>query len=162
MDIEAHEEAFLRSMEFKDWIVANKVALVIELHKAEFWDLLWKDVPTTRLSENLVLIQPAGAVPAPAQFKCSKPQNPSDHRPAAQPATPADGSKTFTCKLCGSTRIVTLPAECHLGRARYWRCDVKPVVVCFMISTSPTFASIRRLTMLTMFPLALSESLSPW
>lgn len=69
MDIEAHEEAFLRSMDFKQWIVANKVALVIELHKAEFWDLLWKDVPMTRLSENLVLVQPEGAGPIPPQFK---------------------------------------------------------------------------------------------
>lgn len=63
MDIEAHEEAFLRSMEFKNWIVTNKVALVVELHKKEFWDLLWTDVPNTRLSENLVLIRPPGAQP---------------------------------------------------------------------------------------------------
>lgn len=69
MDIETHEEAFLRSIEFKDWIVANNVALVVEIHKKEFWDLLWSDVPNTRLSENLVLIQPVGAQPALFQAK---------------------------------------------------------------------------------------------
>jgi FkbM family methyltransferase len=58
MDIEGHEEAFLRSKEFKQWLVQNKVALVLELHKAEFQDLLWKDVKTTELMPGRVLVQP--------------------------------------------------------------------------------------------------------
>jgi FkbM family methyltransferase len=58
MDIEAHEEAFLRSKEFKDWVLTNKIKMVMELHKPEFWDLVWKDVKTTKLHPMVVLIEP--------------------------------------------------------------------------------------------------------
>ena len=58
MDIEANEEAFLRSKEFKDWVFANKIRIVMELHKLEFWDLVWKNAKTTNLHPMVVLIEP--------------------------------------------------------------------------------------------------------
>jgi hypothetical protein len=61
MDIEGHEEVFLKSAEFKDWLLRNKVALVMEIHRPEFWDLIWKDIPNVRLSRHVVWIQPPGS-----------------------------------------------------------------------------------------------------
>ena len=58
MDIEGHEEAFLRSAEFKKWLIDNNVAWVLELHKEAYRDLLWKDRPMVQLSQNLVFFPP--------------------------------------------------------------------------------------------------------
>jgi hypothetical protein len=59
MDIEGHEEVFLRSAAFKEWLVRNQVNLVVELHRPEFWDLVWKELPSRHLQDNRVLIGPA-------------------------------------------------------------------------------------------------------
>lgn len=40
MDIEGHEEGFLTSPAFAQWLQANQIALVIELHKPSFHQLL--------------------------------------------------------------------------------------------------------------------------
>jgi FkbM family methyltransferase len=58
MDIEGHEEKFLRSEEFKQWIIRNRITLIMELHQKEFWNLLWPDVKQVRLSQNVVLLNP--------------------------------------------------------------------------------------------------------
>ncbi|MBX7156821.1 MAG: FkbM family methyltransferase [Verrucomicrobiae bacterium] len=54
MDIEGFEEHFLKSSEFKKWIIDHKIIFILELHKKEFWDLLWKDVPMIQLSSHVV------------------------------------------------------------------------------------------------------------
>jgi FkbM family methyltransferase len=62
MDIEGHEDSFLRSEEFKQWVIKNKISVVMELHRKEYFDLLWKDVDYIRIHDQLVVIQPpAGA-----------------------------------------------------------------------------------------------------
>jgi len=59
MDIEGHEEVFLKSAAFKEWVIKNRIAIVMELHSPQMWELLWKDVKHTQLSPNIVFIQPA-------------------------------------------------------------------------------------------------------
>jgi FkbM family methyltransferase len=59
MDIEGHEEVFLRSAEFKQWMIENNVAWVLEVHRKEYWDLLWKDVKYVRLHPHVVYFPPA-------------------------------------------------------------------------------------------------------
>jgi FkbM family methyltransferase len=58
MDIEGHEEKFLRSDEFKQWIIRNKISIIMELHSDAFWNLLWPDVKQVKISEGHVLINP--------------------------------------------------------------------------------------------------------
>ena len=60
MDIEGYEEVFLRSKEFKRWLLDNKIGWIVEVHKPEYWDLLWKDVKMTRLSVGVVFFEPDG------------------------------------------------------------------------------------------------------
>ncbi|MCE9613632.1 MAG: FkbM family methyltransferase [Lentisphaerae bacterium] len=61
MDIEGHEEAFLKSSEFKTWLVSNQIALVVELHRPEFWNLIWSDMNVTKLHPQIALVQPGMA-----------------------------------------------------------------------------------------------------
>jgi FkbM family methyltransferase len=56
MDIEGHEENFLRSDEFKQWIIRNKIAIFMELHSDDFWQLLWPEVRQVKLKEKIVLL----------------------------------------------------------------------------------------------------------
>lgn len=56
MDIEGHEEAFLRDQDFKKWILDRHVIWLLEIHKPEFRSLLWTDVPMQIVDEAHVLI----------------------------------------------------------------------------------------------------------
>ncbi len=58
MDIEGHEEQFLKSAEFKQWIIGNKITLIMELHDDRFWQMLWPEVKQTKLSQNMVVLNP--------------------------------------------------------------------------------------------------------
>ena len=58
MDIEGHEEVFLRSKEFKQWLVDNGISLFLEIHKEAFREMLWKDMDCSWISQNMAFIQP--------------------------------------------------------------------------------------------------------
>lgn len=58
LDIEYAEVEFLQSAEFKEWIKVNKIPILIELHEAGYWDLVWPDVPSIRFTDCHVLFNP--------------------------------------------------------------------------------------------------------
>jgi FkbM family methyltransferase len=58
MDVEHHETAFLKSVEFHDWIKVKRITLIVELHEPRYWDLVWPDVPHMRFDDWHVLFNP--------------------------------------------------------------------------------------------------------
>lgn len=58
MDIEGAELDFFRSQPFKEWVVNNQVKLLVEVHSAEIWDAVWKDVPSEKLDDRHILVIP--------------------------------------------------------------------------------------------------------
>jgi len=52
MDIEGAEMDFIKSDEFKEWIVKGRVPWVVESHSPEFEKLLWKDCKFLRFDSN--------------------------------------------------------------------------------------------------------------
>jgi FkbM family methyltransferase len=56
MDIEGGEEAFLDSADFRKWLLSNRIAWVVELHRPEFVKKLWRDVPVRMLDAGHCLI----------------------------------------------------------------------------------------------------------
>jgi len=64
MDIEGGENEFIESEEFKQWILQNNIAWVVELHSRDFKTKLWKDcrfvqVDSGHFALNLARIAPA-------------------------------------------------------------------------------------------------------
>ena len=49
MDIEGGEVEFMRSAEFKKWILDNQIPWVLEFHSPDFKELIWKDCNFTLL-----------------------------------------------------------------------------------------------------------------
>jgi FkbM family methyltransferase len=58
LDIEGAEIDFLKSVEFKNWIQAHRIPLLIEVHEKHFWNLIWPDVPNLRFDEAHVFFNP--------------------------------------------------------------------------------------------------------
>lgn len=56
MDIEGHEEVFLKSEAFKNWILTNKIKWVLEIHDPRFKELFWKGVPAEEVEPGQFLI----------------------------------------------------------------------------------------------------------
>ena len=54
MDIEGAELEFFRSAEFKEWIQFNRIALLVEIHSAEIWEAVWKEMPHEIVDERHV------------------------------------------------------------------------------------------------------------
>jgi FkbM family methyltransferase len=52
MDIEGGEKEFIQSLEFKRWILENRIPWVVESHSPEFESLLWSDCAFVRLDDN--------------------------------------------------------------------------------------------------------------
>lgn len=52
MDIEGAEMDFIRSTEFKDWVVRNRIPWIVESHSPEFERVLWKDCAFVRYDGN--------------------------------------------------------------------------------------------------------------
>ena len=60
IDIEGAEEEFLHSREFADWVKSRGISVLMELHKKEFWAMLWPDIPHVVFDEGHVLVNPTG------------------------------------------------------------------------------------------------------
>jgi FkbM family methyltransferase len=59
MDIEGHEIEFLKCPAFKQWIVKNKICIIMEVHGKDLLKYLWPDVKTTPITDRLhFLIDP--------------------------------------------------------------------------------------------------------
>lgn len=52
MDIEGGELDFIKSLEFKQWILSNRIPWVVEFHSPKFKELLWQDCNFTLLDES--------------------------------------------------------------------------------------------------------------
>jgi FkbM family methyltransferase len=60
MDIEGYEEVFLKSPEFHAWLLANRIAWIVELHRQDFWKLLPGALQQVKLDVGHVLLIPPG------------------------------------------------------------------------------------------------------
>ena len=58
VDIEHHEVALLKSVEFKNWIKTNNIALLVELHSPDYMDLVWDEVEHCMFDDGHVLFNP--------------------------------------------------------------------------------------------------------
>jgi len=58
LDIEHAEVEFLKSAEFRGWIKANGIPLLMEIHELSYWDHVWNDVPYLRLDDTHALFNP--------------------------------------------------------------------------------------------------------
>ena len=56
MDIEGHEEVFLKSPAFKEWMLRNRIKWVLEIHDPEFKKLFWADVTVEELEPGQYLL----------------------------------------------------------------------------------------------------------
>lgn len=56
MDIEGAEIDFFRSNVFKEWVVKNKITLLVEIHSEQIWKEVWADLPSEKLDDRHVLI----------------------------------------------------------------------------------------------------------
>ena len=52
MDIEGAEMEFIRSAQFKDWILQRRIPWIVESHSPEFEMMLWKDCKFLRFDDN--------------------------------------------------------------------------------------------------------------
>jgi len=52
MDIEGAEMDFIKSAEFKEWIVSKRIPWVVESHSPEFEKMLWNDCKFVRFDDN--------------------------------------------------------------------------------------------------------------
>jgi len=58
VDIEHHEVALLKSAEFREWIKAHRISLLIEIHSTDYLQLLWPEVEHVMFDSNHVLFHP--------------------------------------------------------------------------------------------------------
>jgi len=58
LDIEHQEVAMLKSTEFRDWIKANHIPMLVEIHSPDYMKLLWPDVEYIMFDESHVLFNP--------------------------------------------------------------------------------------------------------
>ena len=52
MDIEGAEMDFIKSIEFKEWIMKGRIPWIVESHSPEFETMLWKDCKFVRFDNN--------------------------------------------------------------------------------------------------------------
>jgi FkbM family methyltransferase len=52
MDIEGAEMEFIKSAEFKTWIVGNRIPWIVESHSPEFEAMLWRDCKFVKFDSN--------------------------------------------------------------------------------------------------------------
>jgi FkbM family methyltransferase len=58
MDIEGGELDFLKSEEFKRWIVENRITLAVEIHSTEIMRHVWRDVSCRKMDSYHVIFKP--------------------------------------------------------------------------------------------------------
>lgn len=58
VDIEHHEVALLESTAFRDWIKANHISLLVEIHSPDYMKLLWPEVEHVMFDSVHVLFNP--------------------------------------------------------------------------------------------------------
>jgi FkbM family methyltransferase len=56
MDIEGAELDFFQSPVFKEWILVNRITLLVEIHSEKVWKAVWNDLPVEKLDDRHILI----------------------------------------------------------------------------------------------------------
>jgi len=72
LDVEHAETDFLKSAKFRDWIKANKIPLLVEMHEKSYWDLVWPEVPHCAFDSSHVFFNPSPEIIAIAKGRSEK------------------------------------------------------------------------------------------
>ncbi|HWD94468.1 MAG TPA: FkbM family methyltransferase [Verrucomicrobiae bacterium] len=72
MDIEHAETDFLKSEKFREWIKANRIPFLLEIHDKAYWDLVWPEVPHCTFDSSHVFFYPSPEIVATAKSRMEK------------------------------------------------------------------------------------------